>query len=383
MQEDIIPVFIDEKSLASSQYAAAIQGIRNAAARGSYHIRLISEKQADTIRYETLPLVSIVAGVNHPFMQKTVSTLRFNKRNAVLAGTDSEQFGNDVSCATPSRRAETIQLIQYLYNSCGKYHIAMVGFGKNSINDDIRCHTVLSTISSFDHHIKAKDIWQWTDDPVESFDAFLPLSRSYDAVICPNDAIAVYLVNYLSNHGIRIPEELFVASFGNMSIGRYHVPSITSMTMDMVKIGEEAFQTWRFLMKNDHFQETALKITVPSHLIIRASTAYIPQKFKENSLPVFHTDSFYHNPTISKLVAIENCITRGDSTDILIIRSIMDGKSYEQISGDLFIGSGTLRYRLNKIFVDIGVKDRQEFEQLIHDYLGEGNPFDLSNEINS
>ena len=377
MQEVNIPLFIDEKSLSSSQYATTVQGIRNAATRSNFRIRLISEKQVDTIAFDALPLVSIVAGVNRPFMQKVISTLRTHRRNAVLAGTDSEQFGSDVSCATPSRRVETLRLIQYLYSSCGKEKIALVGFGRNSINDDIRAHTALSTVSAIEHRIQAEDLWQWTEDPLESFEAFVPHCKSYDAVICPNDSIAVCLVNFLSKQGIGVPEDLFVASFGNMAIGRYHVPSITSMTMDLIKIGEAAFQTWRFLMRNDCFQQSALKITVPSHLVIRESTAYHPQEAEETALPVFQNDSFYHIPSIAKAVAIENCITKRDDTDILIIRNVMDGKIYEQISGELFISGGTLRYRLNKIFADTGVESRQEFEQLIHDYLGEGNPFTL------
>ena len=77
------------------------------------------------------------------------------------------------------------------------------------------------------------------------------LYREYEAVVCPNDAIAIYLVNYLKQQGITVPDDLFVASFGNMAIGRYHRPSITSMTMDMQYVGKQAFSVWRHLMKSE------------------------------------------------------------------------------------------------------------------------------------
>ena len=58
----------------------------------------------------------------------------------------------------------------------------------------------------------------------------------------------------------------------------------------------------------------------------------------------------------------------------------MSGQSYEEISDRLFISGSTLRYRLNKMFADAGVKTRQEFEALMRTHLGEGNPFEGAGE---
>lgn len=45
------------------------------------------------------------------------------------------------------------------------------------------------------------------------------------------------------------------------------------MTMDMLCVGEQAFSVWRYLMKSEHTQQrVALKITVPSRILIREST---------------------------------------------------------------------------------------------------------------
>ena len=58
-----------------------------------------------------------------------------------------------------------------------------------------------------------------------------------------------------------------------------------------------------------------------------------------------------------------------------IIRCVIDRLSYEKTAELLFLSVSTLRYRLSKIFSDAGVRTRQEFEALVHTYLGEGNPF--------
>ena len=374
MRDQMIPVFVDEKSASSSQYANTIQGIRTAAARCNMRLRLISDARFDETDFETLPGVAIVTGVSMPFIQKAIARLRSHGRYAVLAGTDSEQFGHDVSCATPSRRTETQQLVNYLYN-CGKRRIALVGFGRRSINDNFRYHAAMSAVAAWGNLLKDEDVWLWEQDPSESFQQFLQVHDRYDAAICPNDVIAVWLVDFLQKNGTRVPDDLFVASFGNMAIGRYHIPSITSMTMDMLVVGEQAFNVWRFLMKNDKSQQTALKMTVPSRLLIRQSTANTCIEAGEGAVAPTLQDHFYHNPTIALLVGIENCINQRDETDLRIMRGMMDGKSYEQISDELFISGSTLRYRLNKIFADIGAHNRQEFETIIRTYLGNGNPF--------
>lgn len=375
MREQLIPVFFDEQSASSTQYSNTIQGIRSAASKYGAHLVLHSEKDLDTISFSTLPPVVILTSASMPFLEDVISRLRAADKHAVLAGSDSELFGPDVSCATPSRRAETQQLVNYLYH-CGKKRLALVGFGSNSINDNFRYHAAMSAAAAWGRFLKEEDTFQWQHDPCTSFDAFFKRAGKYDAVICPNDLMAIYFINYCKTKGLQVPEELFVAAFGNMAIGRFFRPSITTMTMDTLCVGEQAFNVWRFLTLNNASRLTALKLTVPARILVRESTAEMHMETGKGVVsPKLEADRFYYNPTISVLVAIENCISQRDELDMRIIQSIMDRLSYEEISDQLFISGSTLRYRLNKIYSDAGIKTRQEFEALISGHLGEGNPF--------
>lgn len=376
MREQYVPVFFDENSSTSSQYANTIQGIRIAAGRYGMHLKLFSDADFEKTDLFSLPQIAIVTGTSLPFIQKAISRLRECDRFAVLAGMDSEQFGHDVSCATPSRRTETLQLINYLCN-CGKRRIALVGFGTRSINDSFRYNAAMSAIASWGVVFHEKDVWYWEQDPMDSFRSFAVVSRDYEAVVCPNDAIAICLVNYLKKQGVTVPDDLFVASFGNMAIGRYHRPSITSMTMDTQYIGKQAFSVWRHLMKSEQsMQRVALRITVPSKILIRESTAHMPLQSSVCAVFSSDQDSFYHQPAISRLIRLEKCVSERDETDMQILRLLMEKKSYEQISDELFISNSTLRYRLNKIYADAGAKGRIDFEALVKDSLGSGNPFE-------
>ena len=196
MRDQVVPVFYDEKSFTSPQYATTIQGIRSAAGKCGMRIKLFPDTHFDGIDFSQLPPISIVTGISMPFIQKAIARLRENGRFAVLAGTDSEQFGHDVSCATPSRRTETQQLVNYLYN-CGKRRLALVGFGQHSINDNFRYHAAMSAVAAWGLFLREKDVWLWEHDPMESFAKFVPVADQYDSVICPNDMVAVYFIEYL------------------------------------------------------------------------------------------------------------------------------------------------------------------------------------------
>lgn len=370
-----IPVFFDIRSSAATQYVNVIQGIRNEASRHGTKLDLISNTDADTVDFTALPSVAVVTGTDMPFMHRTIRRLRACGRQAILAGADSEQFGNDVSCATPSRRTETRQLVNYLHG-CGKKRIALVGFGKNSINDNFRYHAAMSVAATWEDPLQDDDVWLWQNDPRECFERFLDVRQRYDAVICPNDLMAICFINSCKARGVGVPGDLFVASFGNMSIGRFFTPSITSTTMDMVCVGEQAYCLWQFLSANDGAPHATLKLTVPSSILVRDSTDNLCLEDDACAeTPLLKTDRFYDNPTIAVLQSIENCISQRDAIDMRILQRVMNGMNYEKISDELFIGGSTLRYRMNKMFADAGVRSRQELEQLMRNHLGGENPF--------
>ncbi len=370
MREQTIWVFYDERSAASSQYANMLQGIRNAASRYGIRLQMAEEQTVGTMDFSRVDSAAILASANLDYIKTVIDMLRGHDLHPILAGIDSEQFSSEVSCATPSRRAETQQLVNYLYH-CQRRRIALVGFGKHSINDNFRFHAAMSASAAWGNILTQEDVWLWEHDPGECFEDFLRVSHRYDAVICPNDMIAICFITFCKTHSLRVPEDLFVASFGNTVIGRLYQPSITTMTMDMIHVGELAFDIWRFIIQKEGLRKNALKIMVPSRILVRQSTADMPiQTFAAGMSNVLQKDNFYLNPTISAVVGIENCFSQRDALDMRIVRGLLNKDSYEQIASDTFISDSTLRYRLKKIYQDAGVESRRDFEALLKEHLG-------------
>ncbi len=381
MREQLIWVFYDEKSAAASQYANMLQGLRTAASRYGARLQMAEEQTLGTVDFSRIDTAAIIASANLVYIQEVINALRDNDLHPILAGMDAEQFGPGVSCATPSRRAETQQLVNYLYH-CQRRHIALVGFGRHSINDNFRFHAAMSAVAAWGNILTQEDVWLWEHDPGACFDAFRPVAQRYDAVICPNDMMAICFITYCKAHGLRVPQDLFVASFGNTTIGRLYQPSITTMTMDMTHVGELTFNIWQFLMMKEGLRQSALKITAPSRILVRQSTADMHiQTFTAGLSSVLQKDNFYLNPTISAIVGIENCFSQRDALDMRIIQGLLNKNSYEQIASETFVSDSTLRYRLRKIYQDAGVDSRKGFEALLKEHLGEETSLSFIHDI--
>ncbi len=61
-----------------------------------------------------------------------------------------------------------------------------------------------------------------------------------DAIICYNDMVAIGLMASLKTLGIKIPEEVSIAAFGNHPLAAHLTPSLTHMEIPSQQLGERA-----------------------------------------------------------------------------------------------------------------------------------------------
>lgn len=379
MADAFIPVVINATAFISAQYKQVLYGIKTAAAKMGRTIRVFTEDGFDKLDTQQWPQVMIATGTSLPFLRRVIAQMESEDRRVVLAGTDSDQFGGLVSCATHSRRTEMQQVLRYLLH-CGKKNIALVGFDDHSINDRYRYHAALSLQDTLGISLTSQDAYRWTTEPENSFHAFFEHIQQYDAAICPNDVMAVSFANFLRNHGVKLPDDLFIASFGGMELSRWAKPGITTTRMDDFQVGQQAVTVWNLIREN-HASGMVMKISLPSYIIPRESTAFIPDEAAAIAAHSHESaDDFYSIPLVSALVRLDDCLSRRDSLDFKILSHLMRGESYESMGESLFISGSALRYRLHKIYNDVGAANRAAFEKMIHAHLGEGNPFEISDE---
>ena len=260
MMNNEVPVLWDEECLNSSIYKDMCNGISAAAAKKQMTTKVYTDctkLMEDASSDRTV----IVIGYESPRLRDNLLRLTGKKKQVILAGLDAERFGTGISSTSPSRRGATAMLIQYLV-ACKKERIALVACGESSVNDLMRCEILKGYLYTRGCPNPDDAIFFYRERVDESFEAFWEKRENFDAVICPNDYVALCFIRYCEEHGLRVPEDLYVAAFSNRTLSRYCKPSITSMSINFVDVGECSYYAWEFL-ENHKMEDHQIHITTP------------------------------------------------------------------------------------------------------------------------
>ncbi|MGO4533904.1 LacI family DNA-binding transcriptional regulator [Leifsonia sp. 2MCAF36] len=96
-----------------------------------------------------------------------------------------------------------------------------------------------------------------------------------DAVFCYNDLLAIGAIRTLLAAGLRVPEDVAVVGFDDIEAGRYHTPSLTTISPDKPEIARLALE--RLVARlGDQAREPAEELRAPHRLIVRESTVGRP-----------------------------------------------------------------------------------------------------------
>ncbi|HSD37968.1 MAG TPA: LacI family DNA-binding transcriptional regulator [Rhodocyclaceae bacterium] len=91
-----------------------------------------------------------------------------------------------------------------------------------------------------------------------------------DAIVCYNDMVAIGLLHGLYNLGVRVPDDVMLASFDNIPVSRYVTPSLTTVDMRSEEIGGGAMERLHRAIQSGDLSPT-VELLEP-RLMVRAST---------------------------------------------------------------------------------------------------------------
>ncbi|MGD8778002.1 MAG: LacI family DNA-binding transcriptional regulator [Ignavibacteria bacterium] len=98
-------------------------------------------------------------------------------------------------------------------------------------------------------------------------------NKSVTAVFACNDAMAIGVMHYLKDNGLRIPDDISLVGFDDVEADLLLDPPLTTVRVPKIELGAEALRFMVALLKNE--DTNAKKILVPVELIIRKSTENI------------------------------------------------------------------------------------------------------------
>jgi LacI family transcriptional regulator len=104
----------------------------------------------------------------------------------------------------------------------------------------------------------------------EAGEQLLSAQPDIDAICTGTDEVAIGVLNLLHKRGIRVPQDIAVASIDNLDISAFAVPALTTVDVPKREIGVHAIDI--LSMEKPLRDTSAFSITVPTRLIVRESS---------------------------------------------------------------------------------------------------------------
>ncbi|RKP57413.1 LacI family transcriptional regulator [Cohnella endophytica] len=263
-------------------YADIIRGMEDASKMLGYNLiicntdrdraRLFSylnnfyEKQVDGILYTSDPV--------YPDYYKALQRLQMP---VVLVSTHSMEY------RLPSVKINDEQAaydaVKYLIDS-GHTSIGMIGF---HLSDSI---AGLPRYEGFARALREHDLDDskdnvvfvngWSYDTPDAAAQLIARFPSVTAVFTSSDELAIGLIAYLHEQGIRVPEQISVMGFDNIRWGNLSIPKLTTVAQPTYEIGFRSVMKLNAIIKEQ--DDSELREYLP-HTIIERASAKILKSF--------------------------------------------------------------------------------------------------------
>jgi len=157
----------------------------------------------------------------------------------------------------------------------GRQHIAFVGGTSRTVRTQLRRDGYLNALKEFGRTVPPpvpydRSIFSVVERGAASMDWIFKNSPEVDAIFCVNDWIAFGAISEIRRLGKRVPEDIAVASHGDLDFGRNRGLGITTLKVPGIEIGETAA---RLILERSTNQDSDKKVVDLGFEIIRRATA--------------------------------------------------------------------------------------------------------------
>jgi DNA-binding LacI/PurR family transcriptional regulator len=161
------------------------------------------------------------------------------------------------------------QAVEHLLRT-GKRRIAFIGGPAEDAEPQLRYEGYAAALQEHGQAVDPQLVsyGDWTyDSGAEQMQCLLKTRPDLDAVFVVSDQMAVAAINVLHEQNRRVPQDVAVIGYDNLSIARYTNPLLTTISQNIPLVGKLLAQN---LIQNI---ETGVisNVTIPAELIIRKS----------------------------------------------------------------------------------------------------------------
>ncbi|HEY9261500.1 substrate-binding domain-containing protein [Chitinophaga sp.] len=289
-QSNIIGVIVPD--IERPYYASLISSMQQIAIQYDFHMVICQSK--DLFNIETEVLQSLLRlQVDGVLMVHSKETQTFDHIEKVINKgipvilIDRSQSSFDIHRVENDHFAGGFAIGQHLAQ-VGCREIAIIGGPAHLKMSNLRIEGCQAGAASAGVNITSDKIYYGNFDrktTLTILDNMLAAEKRPDAIFTVHDRGAIEILKQLEFRKIIVPDEIAIAGFGNETMSKYVVPSLTTVEQNPTKVGELAVAT---LIKDILSRETPViqQHFVQVELIIRDSTRKeIPRNIK-NRTPI-------------------------------------------------------------------------------------------------
>jgi LacI family transcriptional regulator len=173
------------------------------------------------------------------------------------------------------------QVVELLYDA-GHRHFAFVGHHATLASLSSRQQAFIDAMRHYGRRVTHRTVTEADslDGGRRAAHALLDYGARPTAVVCVNDFMATGVIRGLRDRGVRVPTDVSVTGFDNVTLAEYAEPALTTVDIPRSEIGWLAVQ--RLLQRPVRGKKTqAQESVITPALVVRESTAAAPEPAPE------------------------------------------------------------------------------------------------------
>ena len=190
-------------------------------------------------------------------------------------------YSDTISCVHSDDRSGARQMTEHLL-SLGHRRIGIVaGPADDRISTEARLAGVIDAFGAARLSHDPQLITYGTFQSPSGYDnarTLMALSDAPTAIFAFNDRMAFGVMQYLTQIGLSVPNDVSVAGFDDNPAAARHVPSLTTIRQRSREQGERAMSLLLDMISNDDTTRPRQEIYLPTELIVRGSTGVCKAK---------------------------------------------------------------------------------------------------------
>lgn len=258
-------------------YSDIFKSIEDAACKNDYMLSICStdqdpEKEIDSIQRIIQRNIDGIICFTYNRQEKNLSYLLKIAKEIPIVFMDKILDSDDISCVLTDGFKGTREAITYLLGK-DKRRIAYIkGSAHHRVTGE-RFAGYQQALADFGIEYDEKMVYDGDfhlKSGYQGAEKLMSLEKPPEAIVAATDLMAFGVLKYLKKAGIKVPDEVNVVGFDNISINNIVEPTLTTYAQPIEKLGKEAVRILLNKIENPSGEEEQL--ILEGKLIIRDST---------------------------------------------------------------------------------------------------------------